>query len=231
MTNGYLLQTAALPSNAASQRPADPESQTAWRRRMARDRRDNLREGLRSLWDRKQARDRTAERRAGDAFAANSLAARQPEREADRLTRPSLPSSLLSTAVAPDPLRFEKAEASAARTAELARRRRDARRDALVELYVNAGEFVVTEEQLAAKLDEVFDPEYFRREGRETGGGAGLDPEGAWDVWGTPESLDDMMNGMMRTQNYSLGPSHYAAARTVLRQKKVAEELTGGKMI
>ena len=219
----YLAKTAAEPTNAASQRPADPDSKVHWRRLMASQRRDNLKAGLDGLFERKRTRDATQERRGRARFAANVEARLAPEREDDRITRPSL--APLPTAIAPDPARFAKAAESAARVAALEQKRREERRDALMDLYVNASKFIVTEAQLRERVDELFHEDYFEMQGKAFTSAE----DNAFAVWGAQSTLGRMAARSVRQQNSPMFATS-DTNRTAKRQKKVAEELMGGKL-
>jgi hypothetical protein len=196
---------------------------------MAVTRRKNLETGLKGLWKRKQRRDTLAEKRSKAKFEANVKASLAPEREDERLTRSTiLASTALDTAVLPDPDRFVKAEASTARTAALAAQKREERRDALMELYINAADFILTEEELKKQVESVFAKDYWTQQGK----GLPYSAENAFEAWGLQPTVKDMVSDMLRknTSIVEFGSRPSQSMRTVRRQKVVAEELTGGKM-
>lgn len=101
--------------------------------------------------------------------------------------------------------RFEAKEAA----------KKDERRNALHSLYMNARSFIVTEEQLNKKVDEVFDDPWYQE-----------NPEHSiWDKEGFPNSAQSMVLDSVQARRG-------AVAREVMKQraKRLAEELTGGKM-
>lgn len=223
----YLASTAPLPTSEHALQPAAAGSLQEWQRLMAASRRANLAAGLRGLWRRKQQHDQRVFARSDAKFRENAERALAPDREDDRLTRPTvLASTALTTAVAPDPQRFQRAAASRARTQRLAAQKREARRDALMELYINAASFIVDEDHLRAEVERKFSPEHWKRHGKKLFS----DDSNAWAVHGTPPNFALMMSEMMRSQNRTLDFTQKEHARTVRRQKKVAEELTGGKL-
>ncbi|KAK2730395.1 hypothetical protein CKAH01_09509 [Colletotrichum kahawae] len=223
----YLTQTAPKPSNEASQRPVEPGSRREHRRLMADSRRENLQTALKGLYQRKKT--------TADAIAAtsrqrrldNTRAAKAPEREDDRLTRSSVLSSLKATmSVELDPHRYERAEQSKANTAVLAQQKTDAKRDALMELYINSSDFIVTEEELNDELDRLFAEDFWKRQGQSMV----MDQENAWDVWGAPPTVQTMLDEMLQKESNAIDSQQTQGGRTVTRQKIVAEELTGGKI-
>jgi hypothetical protein len=225
-TNSWLDQTAPEPSNAKSKDAPASEVQ-AWRRKMATSRRQNIRSGVRDLWARKQRSDsqRLATRSA--KLAANKAAAMAPEREDERLTRSSINAGTLQTAVGPDPHRFERALASAARTAAIAASKSERRRDAIQTLYMNARSFIVNEAELEAAVNEEFAEDHFSKMGQS---GAGYQVTNIWDAQNEPMSVADMLKDLQRSNDTLVSDLTSDKTRTVRRQKLVAEELTGGKM-
>ncbi|KAK1970837.1 hypothetical protein LY78DRAFT_201826 [Colletotrichum sublineola] len=224
---GYLKETAPLPTSKASAKPAPPGSRLEHRRRMADSRRENLGMALQGLYRRKQKRveaeSAVRERRLSD----HRRAAMAPERWDDRLTRSSVVSSLVkTTAVEPDPHRYARAKQSKVRTALLAQRKSEARQDALMELYINASKFIVSEDELSKQVDKLFSEDFWKRQGKSMA----HDSDNAWDVWGQPPTVQTMLDDMLRNQQRAIDFQQSEQDRTVTRQKIVAEELTGGKM-
>ncbi|GAW11744.1 hypothetical protein ANO14919_010940 [Xylariales sp. No.14919] len=225
-TDSWLQRAAPEPSNAKSQ--AEPRSEVqAWKRKMAASRRENIRSGVRDLWERKKRFDakRLAARTA--KLAANKAAAMAPEREDERLTRGSINEGTLQTFVAPDPLRFERGIASAARTAAIAADKSEARRDAIQTLYMNARSFIVSEAELEAAVNNEFADDHFDKMGQSR---AGYRINNIWDSQSEPMSVARMLKELERNNDTLVTDLTSEATRTLWRQKKVAEELTGGKM-
>ncbi|KAI8629763.1 hypothetical protein F5Y19DRAFT_75798 [Xylariaceae sp. FL1651] len=225
-TSAWFEQTAREPTSAKSQTAPGSDVQ-AWKRRMAANRRQNIRAGVRDLWARKQRLDtqRLASRTA--KLAANRAAAMAPEREDERLTRGTVNARTLQTTVALDPDRFERARASAARTAALEAARSEARRDAIQALYMNARSFIVDEADLEAAVNDEFALDHFSSMGVT---GAGYRVENIWDAHNEPPSVSTMVKELERSNSSVLRDFTKDVTRTVRRQKQVAEELTGGKM-
>jgi hypothetical protein len=223
----YFDQTTPLPTREEALHPVRKGSAEDVRRRLAVSRRDNLHSSLKGLWKRKQVVDREQRLRSREQLAARIQASKAPEREDDRLTRSTvLAATANTTAVLPDPLRFQKATESRKRTTALEVQRKEARRDALMELYINASSFIVTETELQTEVDRLFADNYWQRQGKARA----HDADNAWDVWGAPPTVQGMMTDMMRTQKLAVDFHQSEHTRTVKRQKTVAEELTGGKM-
>ncbi|KAK6215297.1 hypothetical protein QIS74_08316 [Colletotrichum tabaci] len=224
---GYLEETAPLPANQASQEPAPPGSRLEHRRRMADIRRENLGVALQGLYKRKQERVQAETAIRDRRLRDHQRAAVAPERWDDRLTRSSVLSSLVkTTAVELDPQRYARAQQSKVKTAKLAQQKSEARQDALMELYINASKFIVSEDQLGKELDKLFSEDFWKRQGKSMA----HDSDNAWDVWGQPPTVKTMLDDMLRKQQRAIDFHQTAQDRTVKRQKTIAEELTGGKM-
>lgn len=220
----------ATPLSAAEESGAPPRNDLdAWRRRMAHSRRSALREGLRGLYDRKTSSDDFARRKTREKGRAHRLAAFAPDRADEVLTRPSVLAAVATqlSVRTDDPSRFKVARVSARRTAKLAAARAEARADALSELYIAAKDFIVDEAELARKVDELFDENYFATKGVS-------DALSIWDTDGPPIKTNAMIDqqGYGRDNPANLGYEMYQpdTTRTARKQKLIAEELTGGKL-
>ncbi|KAI0799051.1 hypothetical protein GGR55DRAFT_671103 [Xylaria sp. FL0064] len=225
-TDHWLSRSAPEPTNARSQAPPASEVQ-AWKRKMAANRRENMRSGVRDLWARKQRLDAKRLATRTSRLAANKAAALAPEREDERLTRGSVNAGTLQTAVLPDPHRFEHARASAARTASLMADKSEARRDAIQALYMNARSFIVSEAELEAAVTSEFADDHFERLGMS---GAGYRVQNIWDAESAPISISSMLRDLQRSNDGLMLDMTSEKTRADRRQKQVAEELTGGKM-
>ncbi|KAF6830969.1 hypothetical protein CPLU01_07022 [Colletotrichum plurivorum] len=223
----YIEATMPKASNEASQRPVEPGSREEHRRRMAESRRENLEAALQGLYQRKQQRVEATTAASARRLRDHQRAANAPERQDDVLTRSSIISTLAKTqTVQADPLRYERAAESKARTAAIAQQKSEARQDALMEMYINASEFIVSEEELESEVDRLFAEDYWKRQGKSMA----HDSDNAWDVWGQPPTLQNMMDEMLRKRESAINFQQSEQDRTVKRQKVIAEELTGGKM-
>ncbi len=167
----------------------------AWKRRMAASRRTNLREGLVELYKRKKDHD-------------------------GRLTDPTIKEAnrILQSGPIPDPNRAVRIAEKAARVQAKEAAREEQRKNALHTLYMQARSFITTEEELDAKIEEIFQ----------------APPEGEtdsiWDVTKAPPTVMDMLSQVNNTQREAIKFHASPAQITGQRMKKIAEELTGGKM-
>ncbi|KAI2622384.1 hypothetical protein GGR54DRAFT_598344 [Hypoxylon sp. NC1633] len=221
----WLSKSAPAPTSARQARPARSQFQ-AWKRQVAANRRQNMREGVVGLYARKKAFDAIRSKTQTAAQAVNRAAAAAPEREVDRLTRGSVNANTLQTAVLPDPQRFERAQASLARTQILHATRSEVRRDAIQELYMRARSFIVDEKELEAEVDKLFAEDYWSKTKTATG----FVVQNVWDMNGRPMSVADRLRDVSRTSSDMTKAQQTEQTRTLKRQQQVAEELTGGKL-
>jgi hypothetical protein len=135
----------------------------------------------------------------------------------------------MDTRVYPDPDRFARADRSRTRVLAKETKNREARRDALMELYTSASNFIVHENELKAKIDEVFAEDYFRqRSGDSHRHGI---TENMWGSYGPPPSIANMMETATGASTRVMDADQTEYDRSVKRQKRIAEDLTGGKMV
>lgn len=145
-----------------------------------------------------------------------------PQREDERLTSPTvlLANQVLKREVLADPNRAARVAERVANVQAQEQARKEARMDALHTLYMNARHFITTEKQLAEKVDEIF-----------TATPHGQDNTNQ-NIWHThfPPSMNALLRtgGDKRSQAIKSGAG--PAATTLKRMKRIAEELTGGKM-
>lgn len=215
----YLAKTMPLSKAERLRRPPG-DGAVAQHRRDAAMRRKALATGLRALWWRKRRADAKAAERSALKGDENRAAALAPDARDDVLTRGTVRlSTAATTAVAADPLRFERAEAARERHAGILGAKAEARRDALAQLYVAASEFIVDEAELAERVARLFDPEHHAYKKTQAG-------QNIWTAQGVPMSVVQTRREAAELLKTKVPP----ASRTVNRQKKVAEELTGGKL-
>ena len=194
---------------------------------MADKRRANLEEGLHSLWARRSEMDKSRHHRVSRNFEANNKAATAAEREDDRITRSTVLGSMLDTKVYADPNRFARIDRSRTRIAARENARREARQDALMELYISASNFIVHESELKAEIDKVFADDYFRKQSQTQNSHVA---ENTWGVYGKPPSIANMTEMSTGTSTKVMHQYESEYDRSVKRQKRIAEDLTGGKM-
>ena len=138
----------------------------------------------------------------------------------ERLTNPTITAATkaLQTTL-PDPNRAQRVADSAARVLAIEKEKAEARRDALHTLYMNARTFITTEAQLDAKVEEIFvkDPHGKRMSSN------------IWDI-NVPPTVQSMLSSVGDTNKNAILYGSGPAATTLKRMKRIAEELTGGKM-
>lgn len=135
-----------------------------YKTRMAEVRKAQLREGLMGLHARKQAELKTMESRSRAKQIQRSALLSQAEREDARLTNVSTPSALhVSPATSLDALRAEVESAKQIHAQKVANyhnftaAKQENKMDALHTLYMNARNFVTTEQQLDQLIRQQFD--------------------------------------------------------------------------
>ncbi|KAF3764356.1 hypothetical protein M406DRAFT_291411 [Cryphonectria parasitica EP155] len=217
------------PHSKAERRGEPPRSERdAWKRLMAESRRQALGSGIGNLWKRKVKRETKAKARA-DAHAQRNLDdKRAPERPDEVFTRGTIPQATLDTSVIRDPMYATRQRESAQRTAALQAAKSEARKDAIQRLYVEASDFIVTEEELAKKVDEIFSEEHFTKAG--TARGIYWGAENMWEAYGSPTTVRQMFADMRGTSTHVTKAYDTSFNKTVQRQKVVAGELTGGAL-
>ncbi|KAL8419881.1 hypothetical protein RB594_002874 [Gaeumannomyces avenae] len=214
----------AMPRSRAEQTGSPPRSPLAeFRRTMADSRRAALTDGIGGLYERQRRRDSLARASSNSRLRTRLAAARAPEPDDERLTRPTVRRSVLSTAVLLDPKRFDRAAMSAERTAAVAAAKSEARRDALQELYMAAKNFIVSEEELERHVETMFRPTYFADAHKSI-----QHTKNLWDLDGSPITVKELMNQFARASKDSTPGT--SETREHARQKAVAEQLTGGKL-
>ena len=191
---------------------------------MAASRRGNLREGLVELYKRKKDRDGAVAARSKTRQEERGRRLHAPQREDERLTDPTIKEAnrILQSGPIPDPNREARVAEKIARVRAKEAAREEQRKNALHTLYMQARSFITTEEQLDAKIEEIF---------KETHEG---DPDSIWEQTGSaegaPPTVQDMLSAINKTESKAIKYHSGPAQITGRRMKKLAEELTGGKM-
>ncbi|TKA62999.1 hypothetical protein B0A49_08886 [Cryomyces minteri] len=212
--------------------PRDPalaagESRIAWKQRMAASRRKNLREGIVELTVRKEQTDKFLAQRGARRQAERQALIERKEREDEELTNPSITRvmKMLHKGVLPDPGRAERLEDMRAKVAQKEQGKVEDRQDALHTLYMQARDFITNEAQLNEAVERVFGtaeaPVTF---GTQYGGG-----ESIWNT-GKPDTVQDMLNKANKTGGSSMEQNEGYTSLTQKRVKRIAEQLTGGKI-
>ncbi|KAJ4297299.1 hypothetical protein N0V88_004217 [Collariella sp. IMI 366227] len=216
---------AATPMSKAELAGEAPKSEEeARRRRMAAARRKAFESGIQGLYVRKNKRVQRIIDRSEMRRKANLAAATAPERPDDVFTRPTVRAATAEvTGVVPHAHRFEDAEKARVRHQEMQGFKAEVRRDALAQLYVAAKDFIVDEEELAARVEELFKPDTHKFGGMQGG-------ESIWDQHEAPIALKDLRAEMTGTSKTLTNHMKSLATKAAQRQKTVSEELTGGKL-
>lgn len=191
---------------------------------MAASRRENLREGLLDLSKRKTTQQLTMANTSRAKMRRREALLHAPMREDERLTSPTIreATKTLQSGPVPDPGREERIAESTSRVVAKEAAKAEARRNALHTLYMNAREFITTEEELNAEIERVFSNEPF--------GSANRHKENVWEAYGGPTTVQDLLSAVNGTQRMAMDYHAKPAAVVGRRIKKIAEELTGGKM-
>jgi len=192
---------------------------------MAESRRQNLREGLFELQHRRNNRQHALAVRSQKNQAERDARLNAPQREDERLTSPTVPRAVreVQAGPVPDPQRDQRVAEKKERVLAQAKEKEEARRDALHTLYMHARSFIVTEEQLDATIEKLFVLDPF---------GKSPPYPSVWSAYGQPETVESMLREVNHTQKSSLAFNRgkRPAWLTGKRLKRIAEELTGGKM-
>lgn len=201
----------------------------AWKRLMAESRRTALGAGVASLWRRKVTRDGKAVARSRAKQESHRAAGFAPERADDVHTRGTVAQATLVTKVERDPLYAERQRASALKTAAVTAAKSEARKDAIQRLYVEAASFIVTEAELATRVDSMFTEDYFVKPAK---GRAYFDhtARNVWHAYGPPVKVKDMFDELVGKATEASRSYRTESFKTLKRQKIVAGELTGGAL-
>lgn len=221
VSTAYIQQTAARPT---ARQPRSKEQQE--KALFAESRRKNLNQGLKELWTRHTQEKKLLALRSTRNHERNHAMATAPERTDDVYTRGTTLNALLDTKVYQDDKRFPRADRRRDKNITLMSAKKEARRDALMDLYVTATNFITNESELRAKVDELFSEGYMKNL-RESRNGT-YEVDNAWGALGPPPSLNAMLGANTRISHSQA--SDRASALTTWRQKRISEAFTGGKM-
>lgn len=225
-SDDYLRRTAPTPSSERHDRPKSKVGE--WKARMANTRRENLDAGLQALWTRRKKDLEARRARSRRRHEANRAAMLAPERDDDRLTRGTVLQAMLDTKVYADPDRFRRAEESRRRVQEAEAKKAEARQDALMELYINAANFITTEDEMRKEIDSVFTEEHFVKQTQVVSKYGR--PDNVWGAHGPEQSVSSMLQQSTGSSTRVIDFYETEYDRSVKRQKRIAEDLTGGKM-
>lgn len=199
-----------------------------YKQRLADSRKQALREGVKELHKRTSIKEAEAKAASQAFFADKRERAMAPPRDVDVLTQTSVSKSIRDFLEDKIPS-TSRANISDNRRKAFARRmaKHDAvRRARLHDLYTNAREFIVNEEQLDEAIEQAFGSEetpiLWDSKGKEVRGGHEDQGMGRSPWTGPiPEGVSDRLQSLKGGEGVGLAKE---------RIKKVAEELTGGKM-
>ena len=214
------------PENLPKILESELSDQQRYKARMTELRKQHIREGLAELHTRKQKQDRDLKIRSDTKSAERARLISQAEREDARLTNVSIPSAMDPNR----PQKFSQAEIEQQQRTKkfhvkkYSNRTIARRQGSLHTLYMNARSFITSEEQLLEKIKEEFDDKDF--------GGHTSDPaKSYWDSQGPPDGIAQMVNrSTMGRDRKGVGEKEDAWRRDQERMKRLAEELSGGKM-
>ncbi|KAI0995511.1 hypothetical protein K3495_g12667 [Podosphaera aphanis] len=215
------FRLATTPEPKSTNTPGDEYS--AWKHRMAKIRRDSLRESITELYARNvKRRKHLASVSLGNRRRRERLL-HAPQREDERLTNPTITilNSKPQTGILPDPNREARLREKAARFQAREEAKREARKDALHTLYMNARDFITTEEQLEARIEEIFTDEPFTTHDK---------CDNIWEALGAPPTIQDFLKSSQNISKMALKAHQLPAVVTGERMRTIAENLTGGKM-
>lgn len=198
---------------------------------MAASRRQNYKEGIVALARRRERRTAWLAARSAGRLAERRELLEAKERDDERLTKTSVTDIMLAplkrTGVMPDPNRAERLAEKASRVAATQEAKAQKTQAALHELYLQARNFIVTEDQLDKAIDSEFGTQTNPREW----------PQNQISVWG--EGLPPTLQSMVEQASRASGPGgknlntdDIDARERLMRERlgRVAGELTGGKL-
>ncbi|KPI45445.1 uncharacterized protein AB675_373 [Cyphellophora attinorum] len=214
-----------------------------YKQKMADLRKSHLATSLTSLAQRKASALRKMDTRAQYKQSQSQRLRTQRPRSDERLTNPSVPSSLLAPIHHPTTAEALALHAQkAANVAEHARKRLSARTDALHTLYINSRHFITNENQLRDLVTKEFERKDFQ-------GIPGFPTKSYWDGLGPPDGIKEMVDGQyvnVRSEGSGMGDlmkkitegktsgglseKERKYRRDQERMKRVAEKLSGGAM-
>lgn len=222
----YLAAVTPEPLRDRSEK-ADPRTKdfVSWKERQSGLRRQNLRQGLIELQHRDERTAARIKQKSVKIRAFNKAARDAPEREDERLTNASVLASDLASKThgLADPDRDARLAAKRENAERTKALQEEVRRQNLHTLYVNAGNFITTGDELEQTINKVFDDqEQFRNDSNP-----GLN---IWNL-GLPETVQELMGKSSRaTRLRAIEQVDANAAKTRERMKRITEELTGGKL-
>lgn len=212
-------------ASTSSSPPSELADRLAWRRRLASSRRRLLRESLFELRRRKDRTDKAIAARKAIRRAEREQALNQPQREDDRLTSPTVIQAMkqFQVGILPDPDREARIAAKAAHVQAIQEQIKEKRKDLLHTLYMNARLFITTESHLDDEINRVFTswPKEWHSDAYK-----------GRNIWnrGPPKTVQEMIHERSKKGRSAMKQITEASRQTQDRMKRIAEELTGGKL-
>jgi hypothetical protein len=214
-----------IPEPAPENLKESKDERVLWKRQMAESRRTSLRDGIKELHERKVRQLSEMAYRSNKKEADRRRRLFAPQREDERLTNPTVKRAVSQpqSGFVQDPNRHNRILQMQQRVKDKEVQRQEARKDALHTLYMHARNFITTEEQLDVEVEKLFVERPFQR---HTGGTT----DNIWDAYGNPPSVTEMLSEVNKTERNAVDFHRGPARITGERMKRIAEELTGGKM-
>lgn len=211
----------AVPEPAPREEPIK-EERVMWKSKLAESRRTALREGIYELQKRKI---RTKQQQ--DVLSKKKLAIREklvnaPQRLDEYLMSPTVREAVSKPqrGKVPDPNRVVRINRMKKNVARMEHEKELRRKNALHTLYMNAREFITTEDELNKEIDHIFTDRPF----------GNTHHTNIWDAYGKPITVGEMLQSLSGSSKKAL--QNYKKPHTIAgeRMKTIAEELTGGTM-
>nr|POE77626.1 hypothetical protein CFP56_09273 [Quercus suber] len=208
-----------------------PGSREEWKAKISAQRRQNLREGLKSLRERKTLEERILNERSTRIKAERAEQLSRPEREDERLTAAShtIDLAALAKSANEDPTREARLAHMRANVQAHAAKKHAARMSDLSTLYLKARSFIVSSSQLDKAIDEAFGTQ----EQPVRWGGEFNSKSSVWGE-GKPMTVAEMVAQQTETSNTSrLAMGNEVGGFTAAnrdRIRRIAEILTDSKM-
>lgn len=217
-TPKYFAKTSGNPKSPKTAPKGKDQEYVAYKYRMTEMRKKSIRDGLSELKARNEEAIEAMSVRSSRKQKINYENLMRPERDDDRLTAPTILPTVES--MVSKPLTQEEIDAKRERYEAKVAAKREERMNNLHTLYVNARDFIVTEDQLNERIDAVFDDPFWENQ---------IDPS-IWGKEGVPEQIRDIVaqRSGERSGAMDLAQSYTLATRQ--RLQAIAEELTGGRM-
>lgn len=193
-------------------------------------RKQNLREGVKSLRARKVIEEKRLNAKQAAKQAEREELLHRPEREDERLTAPSNNMDLdaLYNKHIPDPTREDRIRTKQLNIQRHEEMKREERMEAVHSLYMNAREFIVTPQQLDKAVDAAFGtPEVPVKFGKFASASVNRS------IWaeGRPERVQDMLNvANGQGTGYAMSSAGNPSEINKERIRRIAETFTGGKI-